>query len=231
MYQHFIKPILDFLISLFGLIILSPVILLITVILFISHRSNPFFIQSRPGKNEKIFKVIKFKTMNDRKDSEGNLLPDAQRLTIIGNFIRKTSLDEIPQLLNVLKGDMSIIGPRPLLVDYLLYYSENEIVRHSIRPGITGLAQVSGRNTLDWNKRLELDAFYARNVSLKLDLKIFFLTIMKVLKQEDVIVVPSKRQVRCGNSHLSPTLCRFQRLFNFILQEVAFYFRNSRSLA
>lgn len=186
MYQHIIKPILDFSISLFGLIILSPVFLLITIILFISHRGNPFFIQSRPSKNAKIFKVIKFKTMNDRRFSEGNLLPDAQRLTPIGNFIRKTSLDEIPQLINVLKGDMSLIGPRPLLIQYLPLYNKTQKRRHEVKPGITGWAQVNGRNAISWEKKFEYDVWYVNHLSFILDFKILLMTIIKVFKREGI---------------------------------------------
>lgn len=190
------KRFIDFIVSLIGLIILSPVLLLLTIILTFQNRGSAFFFQPRPGKNEEIFKVIKFKTMNDSKDSQGKLLPDAQRLTPIGRFIRKTSFDELPQLINVLKGDMSLVGPRPLLVEYLPYYSSEEKLRHSIRPGITGLAQVSGRNTLSWDKRLEIDVYYAKNVSFELDVRIFLLTIRNVINQKDIIVIPGGSQAR-----------------------------------
>ena len=190
------KRFIDFIVSLIGLIILSPVLLLLTILLTFQTKGSPFFFQKRPGRNEKIFNLVKYKTMNNRKDSKGNLLPDAERLTSIGRFLRKTSLDELPQLINVLKGDMSLIGPRPLLIEYLPYYSNEEKLRHSVRPGITGLAQVSGRNTLSWDKRLEIDIHYAKNVSFKLDLKIFLLTIKNVLYQKDIIVIPGGSQAR-----------------------------------
>lgn len=190
MYKHFFKRIIDFILSFTGLIILSPVFIIVTILLFFANNGKPFFFQQRPGKNEKIFKIIKFKTMNDRKDENGNLLPDKERLTKTGKFIRKTSLDEIPQLINVIKGDMSLIGPRPLLVSYLPYYTEREKVRHTVRPGITGYAQINGRNTVNWNERLALDVFYSENVSLLLDTKIFFNTIKNVITRKDIIVIP-----------------------------------------
>jgi sugar transferase len=160
----------------------------VTVGLWFANGGKPFFYQLRPGKGERIFKIIKFKTMNDRRDANGQLLPDAERLTKIGTFVRKTSLDEIPQLLNVLKGDMSLIGPRPLLVKYLPYYSKREQLRHTVRPGITGLAQVNGRNKLNWDDRLELDAQYVENLSFLLDIKILFRTIVNVLLRKDIAV-------------------------------------------
>ena len=190
MYKYFFKRIIDFILSFTGLIILSPVFIIVTILLFFANNGKPFFFQQRPGKNEKIFKIIKFKTMNDRKDENGNLLPDKERLTKTGKFIRKTSLDEIPQLINVIKGDMSLIGPRPLLVSYLPYYTEREKVRHTVRPGITGYAQINGRNTVNWNERLALDVFYSENVSLLLDTKIFFNTIKNVITRKDIIVIP-----------------------------------------
>ena len=165
--------------------IIKPVV---TVGLWFANGGKPFFYQLRPGKGERIFKIIKFKTMNDRRDANGQLLPDAERLTKIGTFVRKTSLDEIPQLLNVLKGDMSLIGPRPLLVKYLPYYSKREQLRHTVRPGITGLAQVNGRNKLNWDDRLELDAQYVENLSFLLDIKILFRTIINVLLRKDIAV-------------------------------------------
>jgi lipopolysaccharide/colanic/teichoic acid biosynthesis glycosyltransferase len=178
--------------SLVGLIILSPVFIVLTLLLFIANRGKPFFTQSRPGRHEKIFKIIKFKTMNDKRDAGGNLLPDSERLTSIGKFVRKTSLDEIPQLINVLKGDMSLIGPRPLLVKYLPYYTEREKLRHSIRPGITGYAQVSGRNTIDWDERFELDVCYVEKLSFKADVKIFFQTIANVIVSKDITVITER---------------------------------------
>lgn len=192
MYKKFIKHTIDFVFSLFGIIILLPVFLVVWVALCIANQGKPFFFQSRPGKNARIFKIVKFKTMNDRRDAQGKLLPDAQRLTKIGSFVRKTSLDEIPQLLNVLKGDMSLIGPRPLLVEYLPYYTKREQLRHTVRPGITGLAQVNGRNTLNWDERLELDAQYVENLSFKLDVEILFKTIMNVVQRKDVVVIPGE---------------------------------------
>lgn len=187
MYKHFFKRIIDIMVAFIGFTLLSPIFLLITIILFLTNRGNPFFIQKRPGKSERIFKVIKFKTMTDTRDADGNLLPDEKRLTKIGRFIRKTSLDEIPQLLNVLKGDMSLIGPRPLSIKYLEFYNEKQKRRHEVLPGITGLAQVNGRNALDWETRFEYDIKYVDNISAKLDFEILLLTIKKVIKREDVI--------------------------------------------
>lgn len=188
MYKKIIKPALDFLIALIVFILLSPIFVVVTVGLWFANGGKPFFYQLRPGEGERIFKIIKFKTMNDRRDANGQLLPDAERLTKIGTFVRKTSLDEIPQLLNVLKGDMSLIGPRPLLVKYLPYYSKREQLRHTVRPGITGLAQVNGRNKLNWDDRLELDAQYVENLSFLLDIKILFRTIVNVLLRKDIAV-------------------------------------------
>ena len=188
MYKKIIKPALDFLIALIVFILLSPIFVVVTVGLWFANGGKPFFYQLRPGKGERIFKIIKFKTMNDRRDANGQFLPDAERLTKIGTFVRKTSLDEIPQLLNVLKGDMSLIGPRPLLVKYLPYYSKREQLRHTVRPGITGLAQVNGRNKLNWDDRLELDAQYVENLSFLLDIKILFRTIVNVLLRKDIAV-------------------------------------------
>ena len=188
MYKKIIKPALDFLIALIVFILLSPIFVVVMVGLWFANDGKPFFYQLRPGEGERIFKIIKFKTMNDRCDANGQLLPDAERLTKIGAFVRKTSLDEIPQLLNVLKGDMSVIGPRPLLVKYLPYYSKREQLRHTVRPGITGLAQVNGRNKLNWDDRLELDAQYVENLSFLLDIKILFRTIINVLLRKDIAV-------------------------------------------
>lgn len=186
MYKSFIKRFLDYLIALITFIIASPVFLFVTIFLTIANRGSAFFFQDRPGKNEKIFKVIKFKTMNEKKDSNGILLSDAERLTPVGKFVRKTSLDEIPQLLNVIKGDMSLIGPRPLLVQYLDRYSQEQKRRHNIRPGITGWAQVNGRNAISWEKKFELDVWYVDNISFTTDLKIIFMTIKKVLVSEGI---------------------------------------------
>lgn len=188
MYRNIIKPALDFLTALIAFIVLSPIFVVVMVGLWFANNGKPFFYQLRPGKGERIFRIIKFKTMNDRCDANGQLLPDAERLTKIGAFVRKTSLDEIPQLLNVLKGDMSLIGPRPLLVKYLPYYSKREQLRHTVRPGITGLAQVNGRNKLNWDDRLELDAQYVENLSFLLDIKILFRTIINVLLRKDIAV-------------------------------------------
>lgn len=191
MYKYFFKRLIDFLFAFSGLIILSPIFVIITIGLFIANRGKPFFVQIRPGKDEKLFKIIKFKTMNDDKNSQGELLPDAKRLTIIGRFVRKTSIDEVPQLINVLKGDMSLIGPRPLLVSYLPFYKEEERVRHSVRPGITGLAQVNGRNTVSWNNRLAFDVEYVKNISFKNDVFIVLNSIKVVLFSKGVSVDPT----------------------------------------
>lgn len=193
-YKTTAKPLLDFLISLLAILILSPAIIITTVLLALANNGKPFFIQKRPGKNERIFNIIKFKTMTDKKDSDGNLLPDSDRITSIGKIVRKTSIDEIPQLFNVLKGDMSIIGPRPLLPQYLPYYTEEECKRHNVRPGITGLAQVNGRNFLDWEPRLKLDVEYVNTVSPRVDFNIFLKTIYKVLASKDIAVDATKAQ-------------------------------------
>lgn len=186
MYKNYLKRFFDFIIALIGLICLSPIFIVVTVGLYFANDGKPFFFQERPGKNDRIFKIIKFKTMNDKKDTQGNLLPDAERLTPIGAFVRKTSLDEIPQLINVLKGDMSIIGPRPLRTFYLPLYNDIQKTRHNVRPGITGWAQVNGRNAITWTKKFELDVFYVNNISFLLDIKIFFLTIKKVFVREGI---------------------------------------------
>lgn len=192
MYNIFLKRLLDFLAAFFGLLFLSPIFLFVMIGLFFANQGKPFFFQARPGKNERIFKIIKFKSMNDKKGKDGKLLPDAERLTKVGIFVRKTSLDEIPQLINILKGDMSLIGPRPLLVDYLPFYSRRESLRHTVRPGITGLAQVNGRNTINWDERLEYDAKYVETLSLKGDIKIFIQTIRNVVNRKDIVVVPGQ---------------------------------------
>ena len=186
MYKNFFKPTLDFLVAFIGLLVLSPIFLFVMLALTIANNGKPFFFQKRPGKNEKIFSIIKFKTMNDKKDAEGNLLSDAERLTPIGAFVRKTSLDEIPQLLNVLNGDMSMIGPRPLLIQYLPLYSEQQKRRHEVRPGITGWAQVNGRNAISWTQKFEYDVWYVDNISLLLDFKISVMTIQKIFKSEGI---------------------------------------------
>ena len=177
MYSSTIKPFFDFLSALLGFVILSPIFLLVTILLFVANDGKPFFFQLRPGKNGEIFTIIKFKTMNDKKDSDGNLLSDAKRLTTIGLFVRRTSLDEIPQLLNVIKGDMSIVGPRPLLTSYLHLYNDFQNRRHEVKPGITGWAQVNGRNGISWDKKFEYDVWYVDHISFILDLKILFKTL------------------------------------------------------
>ena len=186
MYKELFKPFFDIISALIGLILLFPIFLVVTVFLFIANDGKPFFFQLRPGKGGKIFKIIKFKTMNDRKDAEGNLLPDSDRLTKVGSFVRKTSLDEIPQLLNVVIGDMSIVGPRPLLTTYLHLYSDFQNRRHEVKPGITGWAQVNGRNAISWDKKFELDVWYVNHISFLLDLKILFKTIQKVIKSDGI---------------------------------------------
>jgi len=186
MYKDLLKPIIDFLASGLFILILSPVFLIVLILLFFVNNGTPFFFQERPGKNERIFKVIKFKTMTDKKDKNGKLLPDNERITKLGSFVRKSSLDEIPQLINVLKGDMSLIGPRPLLVRYLPLYNEFQKRRHEVKPGITGWAQVNGRNSLTWDQKFELDIFYVDNISLLLDVKIFFKSFEKVFKSEGI---------------------------------------------
>ncbi|MBE7693140.1 sugar transferase [Tenacibaculum finnmarkense] len=185
MYKQFFKRIIDLILSFIGLVILFPILLIVCVILKIKQ-GGVFFLQNRPGKNDTIFKIIKLKTMTDERNSEGNLLPDEQRITKIGQFVRATSLDEIPQLINVLKGDMSLIGPRPLLVKYLERYSEEQRRRHDVKPGITGWAQVNGRNTISWNKKFEYDIWYTENISFLLDIKILYLTFLKVIKRSDI---------------------------------------------
>ena len=186
MYRNFIKPILDFTLALLGFILLLPVFLTVTVVLFIANQGKPFFFQTRPGKNGKLFCIIKFKTMNDKKDPSGSLLPDADRITPFGAFVRKTSLDEIPQLLNVIKGDMSLIGPRPLLPSYLPLYNKFQSRRNEVKPGITGWAQVNGRNAISWERKFELDVWYVDHMSFLLDLRILLLTIKKVFVREGI---------------------------------------------
>lgn len=186
MYKNYFKRIFDIIISLVGIIILSPIFIVVTIGLSFANSGKPFFFQSRPGLNGVIFKIIKFKTMNDKVDSSGELLPDSERLTSIGSFVRKTSLDEIPQLFNVLLGHMSIIGPRPLLVSYLDIYNNDQARRHEVRPGITGWAQVNGRNAITWKMKFILDVYYVDNISLLLDTKIFFMTIKKVFIREGI---------------------------------------------
>ena len=187
MYKTFFKRLLDFLISLIALICLSPFLLAITIWLHFANKgAGAFFLQERPGKDAKIFKVIKFKTMTDERDVEGNLLPDAQRLTKVGRFVRSTSIDELPQLINVLKGDMALIGPRPLLPKYLPLYSSEQMRRHEVRPGISGWAQCHGRNAISWTEKFKLDVWYVDHCTLWTDIKVFFLPIKKVLMRKDI---------------------------------------------
>lgn len=186
MYTLYIKPIIDFLIALIVLCIFAPIMIMIILGLMLYNKGTPFFIQSRPGKNEKVFNLLKFKTMRDAYDENGKPLPDKDRITPVGAWVRKLSLDELPQLINVIKGDMSLIGPRPLLIKYLPLYNNEQKRRHDVKPGITGWAQVNGRNSIDWNKKFELDVWYVDNISAILDLKIIYLTIVKVFKREGI---------------------------------------------
>lgn len=186
MYRSFFKRFIDLFAGLVAFLILSPVFLLLTLLLWLSNNGSPFFTQLRPGKSCKPFRVVKFKTMNEAQDAAGNLLPDEERLTPIGKFVRKTSLDEIPQLLNVIKGDMSLIGPRPLLMEYVPLYSEMQRRRHEVRPGITGWAQINGRNAISWKEKFELDVWYVHHLSFWLDVKIVLTTLIKVFKAEGI---------------------------------------------
>ena len=186
MYRNYFKTLLDKLLSLLGIVLLSPVFIVVFVVLFFNNKGKVFFIQNRPGKNGKIFKIIKFKTMNDKQDAQGTLLSDADRLSVFGKIVRKTSLDEIPQLFNVLIGNMSLIGPRPLLPEYLPLYNSFQNKRHLVKPGITGWAQVNGRNAITWQKKFELDVWYVNHLSFWLDIKIIFLTIKKVFVSEGI---------------------------------------------
>ena len=187
MYRHFFKRFLDFWISLIVLIIISPILLLVTIWLHFANKgAGAFFLQDRPGKDGKIFKVIKFKTMTDERDAEGNLLPDEARLTKVGRFVRSTSIDELPQLINVLKGDMSLIGPRPLLVQYLPLYSAEQMRRHEVRPGISGWAQCHGRNQISWTEKFKLDVWYVDHLSFMTDVQVIMITIKKVIFREDI---------------------------------------------
>jgi len=185
-YIHIIKAFLDRAVALVAFIILSPLFIILVIRLTIANSGKPFFFQARPGKKARIFKVVKFKTMNDKRDAQGNLLPDADRLTDVGSFIRRTSLDELPQLINVIKGDMSIVGPRPLLVEYLPLYNEEQRHRHDVKPGITGWAQTNGRNAISWEQKFTYDTWYVANISFLLDLKIIFRTFNKVSKSEGI---------------------------------------------
>lgn len=186
MYKNYFKHLIDFFFAFFALLILSPLLILTAVLLSIANKGNPFFFQSRPGKNEKIFRIVKFRTMTNEKDDNGELLPDADRLTTIGSIVRKTSIDEIPQLFNVVKGEMSLIGPRPLLPEYLPLYNLQQQKRHLVRPGITGWAQVNGRNAISWEQKFEMDVWYVENIDFKLDFRIFLRTIKKVFLSEGI---------------------------------------------
>lgn len=186
MYKNYFKRILDLFLSITGFIILFPLFMLIMILLFISNKGEPFFVQKRPGLNNKLFTIIKYKTMNDHRDTDGNLLPDPDRMTAIGSLIRKSSLDEIPQLINVIKGDMSLVGPRPLLPEYLPHYNTFQIRRHEVRPGITGWAQVNGRNAISWEQKFEYDVWYVDNLSLALDIKIICMTILAVFRSQGI---------------------------------------------
>ena len=188
MYVHFFKRAIDFGLAFCGLAVIWPILLIVTIWLYFANKgAGAFFTQERPGKDAKIFKVIKFKTMTDERDANGNLLPDRQRLTKVGKLVRSLSIDELPQLINVLKGDMALIGPRPLLQRYIPYYTQRELKRHQVRPGITGLAQISGRNLLDWDTKLELDVQYVENLTFYMDLKILCKTIYNVIRRDGVV--------------------------------------------
>lgn len=192
MYKNCFKRVIDFTIVLIALLIIWPILAIITIWLHFANKgAGAFFYQERPGKDEKIFKVIKFKSMTDERDAEGNLLPDKDRITAVGRFVRKTSIDELPQLINVLKGDMALIGPRPLLPEYLPYYTEREKLRHTVRPGISGWAQVNGRSNITWDKKLEYDAYYVEHLSLWMDIRVLFTTFKNMLNRSEVVgVVP-----------------------------------------
>ena len=194
MYKHFLKRVFGFIISLIALICIGWFLILVAVFLHFANKgAGAFFLQERPGKGEKLFKIIKFKTMTDERDADGNLLPDKDRITKVGAIVRKLSIDELPQLINVLKGDMAFIGPRPLLPEYLPYYSEEEKLRHTVRPGMSGWAQVNGRNNLSWDEKLALDVYYVKHLTLGMDLKVIGKTIVNVLEHKDVNVVPGLR--------------------------------------
>ena len=204
MYRNFFKRVIDILLSLIGLLVLFPIFFVLWVILMFVNKGKPFFRQRRPGRNEKVFSILKFKSMTDATDKDGKLLPEELRVTKFGNFIRNTSLDEIPQLVSVLKGDMSLIGPRPLRVRYLDYYTLREKTRHDVRPGITGLAQISGRNALEWDDRLELDAQYVEQLSFWLDFKIFFLTIIGIFQSKNQVLNMELKPLDYNREKLQP---------------------------
>ena len=194
MYKHFFKRILDFTISLIALICIGWFLILVAVFLHFANKgAGAFFFQERPGKDERLFKIIKFKTMTDECDTEGRLLPDKDRITKVGAVVRKLSIDELPQLINILKGDMAFIGPRPLLPEYLPYYTEEEKLRHTVRPGMSGWAQVNGRNNLSWDEKLALDVYYVKHLTLWMDIRVIAKTIVNVIKHKDVNVVPGLR--------------------------------------
>ncbi|MCH8492477.1 MAG: GNAT family N-acetyltransferase [Idiomarina sp.] len=211
MYRLFLKRTIDLVLATIGFILLSPIFIIVMVGLSFANRGTPFFFQERPGKNEKFFRIIKFKSMTDTTDENGKLLPDNERLTRMGALVRKTSLDELPQLINVIKGDMSLVGPRPLLKQYLPHYTSREKARHLIRPGITGLAQVTGRNSLTWDEKLELDVRYVENVSFKIDLGILCKTVLKVFSSKNVNILPSSRgtllSIARTNEYILRPLC------------------------
>lgn len=186
MYRSFFKRLFDCTAAALGFLLLSPIFIIVTIGLFIANQGKPFFVQKRPGLHGKIFSILKFKTMTDKKNAQGDLLPDHERLTVIGNIVRKTSLDEVPQLLNVIKGDMSLIGPRPLLIDYLPFYNDVQKRRHNVRPGISGWAQVNGRNAISWTQKFDYDVWYVDHISLFLDMKIIFLTLKKIVKSDGI---------------------------------------------
>ncbi len=211
MYRDFFKRGIDFLIALVALACISPVLAVVTIWLHFANKgAGAFFLQERPGLHGKIFKIIKYKTMTDERDAEGNLLPDKDRLTKVGKFVRKTSIDELPQLINVLKGDMALIGPRPLLPEYLPYYTERERLRHTVRPGISGWAQVNGRNHVLWEERFEYDAYYAEHISFAMDIRIIIMTFKKVIQRKDIEASPNlmnfdeyRRQQMAGRTFLT----------------------------
>ena len=211
MYRDFFKRGIDFVIALVALVCISPVLAVVTVWLHFANKgAGAFFLQERPGLHGKIFKIIKYKTMTDERDAEGNLLPDKDRITAVGKFVRKTSIDELPQLINVLKGDMALIGPRPLLPEYLPYYTERERLRHTVRPGISGWAQVNGRNHVLWEERFEYDAYYAEHLSFAMDIRIIIMTFKKVIQRKDIEASPNlmnfdeyRRQQMAGRTFLT----------------------------
>ncbi|WP_224483118.1 sugar transferase [Robertkochia aurantiaca] len=200
MYKNSIKRVFDLIVSILAFLVLFPIFILVLFILLFANEGKPFFLQKRPGLNGKLFRIIKFKTMNDKKDSNGNLLPNKDRITPFGGFIRKTSLDELPQLINVIKGDMSLVGPRPLLPEYLPLYDDFQARRHEVRPGITGWAQVNGRNAISWEEKFAYDVWYVENCSLYTDLKTLWLTVLKVLKADGVSASPSVTMERFTGS-------------------------------